>query len=382
MRVKHLDELYTWKQIRKLKIIHSFNKHNAFVPIAIYAPGGGRESHYGGSDDYYEWYGKQTTYYAKRLWETARKMLSNIETKALAFDIVDASECFNTIRFKDPDRVRKYCAEFKCLMQSLARSGDVRCAIGRAPVRSHPWDRLKRLQEVIIPDDAEYKPHICHTSKFDNSISVYLESSSLEWSAVEKYFVELTEDELAFLNGEEIINKSPTPLDKELIEACDNLDVAKVESFLDAGANPNATTGGRDAEGIIKRLFSSVGDYEKHDTADKYNTAIKAACEIVDLLILHGCDIDFCPYCECTPLYSATYHNTELIKLMIEKGADPNVVSWIALNEIPGTPLDSVADDIDVYGSDPDLLERFSIIESSGGKFFSDLVPDFYKSDE
>lgn len=63
MRVKHLDELYTWKQIRRLQIIHGFNQHQGFVPLAVCAPGGGRESHFGGSDDYYEWYGKQSPYY-------------------------------------------------------------------------------------------------------------------------------------------------------------------------------------------------------------------------------------------------------------------------------------------------------------------------------
>ena len=159
---------------------------------------------------------------------------------------------------------------------------------------------------------------------------------------------------------------------KELIEACEKLDPAKVESALDAGANPNATSGGRYAEGLIPRLFDAISDSDKRDAA------IKNAHEIVDLLISHGCDIDFCPYCECTPLYSATYHNTELIKFMIEKGADPNAVSWIALDEIPSTPLDSIADDINAYGSDPDLQESFGIIEEAGGKYFSELVPNFY----
>lgn len=372
MRVKHLDELYTWKQIRKLQIIHRFNRHNGFVPLAIYAPDGGCESHYGGSDDHYGWYGKQSPYYAKRLWESARKMLADTEAEVLAFDIVDASECFNTIRFKNPDRVRQYCTEFKRLMQKLAVDGNVKCAIGRATARRHPWDTSKRLEEVIISDDAEYKPNVSHDPKFDNTIPDYHETPPLGWSAVEKFFVELTEDELAFLNGEEVMNKSPSLLDKELIEACSKLDVAKVESVLNAGANPNATSGGRYAEGLIGMLFDAVGDSEKCDAA------INAACKIVDLLISHGCDIDFCPYCECTPLYSATYHNTELIKFMIDKGANPNIVSWIALDEIPSTPLDSVADDINAYGQDPDLQDRFDIIEKAGGKYFSELVPNFY----
>lgn len=306
--------------------------------------------------------------------------VADIEADALAFDIVEASECFNTIRFKDPDKARKYCAEFKHLMRSLADTGEVKCALGHVPARPHPWDTSKRLEEVIIPDDAKYEPNISHSSKLANTISDYQETPAPCWDAIEKYFIELTEDELAFLHGGEIVNKTPSPLDKELIEACDKIDPAKVESALNAGANPNATTGGRFAEGLMPTLFDAIDD------SDKCDGTMQNVYKIVDLLISHGCDIDFCPYCECTPLYSATYHNSELIKFMIEKGANPNAVSWIALGEIPATPLDSIADDINVYGSDPDfeesLQKSWDIIKAAGGKFFSELGTSYYSDDE
>lgn len=372
MKVKHLDELYTWRQIRKLQLIHRFNQHNGFLPIAIYAPNGGRESHYGGSGEYYGWYGKQSSYYARMLWETARKSLIDEEPEALAFDIVEASECFNTIRFKAPDRARDYCAEFKRIVRSLADNGEVKCAIGRAPARPHPWDSTKRLEEVIISDDAEYKPFVSHDPKFDNTIPEYRESAPLKWEAVEKYFVELTEEELAFLNGDDVLNKSPNTLDKDLIEACKKLDTAGVEAALKAGANPNSTTGGRYAEGLIPLVITTINDFEKYDSI------INNVHEIVDLLIRYGGDIDFCPYRECTPLYSATYHDARLIKFILEKGANPNSISWIGIGEIPSTPLGSIVDDINVYGENQDLNESFRLIEDAGGKFFSEIVPDFY----
>jgi hypothetical protein len=92
MKVKHLDELYTWRQIRKLQRIYKFNRHNGFLPIAIYSSSG-EESYYSSRGDCYEWLGKQTPYYARMLWETARKRLLEFEGDALAFDIVEASEC-------------------------------------------------------------------------------------------------------------------------------------------------------------------------------------------------------------------------------------------------------------------------------------------------
>jgi hypothetical protein len=364
--------LYTWKQIRKLQLIYRFNQHNDFVPIAIYAPSGGCESHYGGSNDYYGWYGKQSPYYARMLWESARKRLANEESEALAFDIVEASECFNTIRFRKPDKVREYCAEFRRIMRSLAENGEVKCAIGRAPARPHPWDSLKRLEEVIISDNAEYKPNVSHDPKFDNTIPEYRETAPLEWGTVEKYFVELTEDELTFLHGDDVLNKSPNPLDYDLIEACKKLDTAGVEAALKAGANPNSTTGGRYAEGLISLVMTSINDF------DMYEATINNVYEIVDLLITYGVDIDFCPYCEGTPLYCATYHDARLIKFILEKGANPNTISWIGLNEIPATPLDSIADDINAYGKSEDLNESFRLIDDAGGKYFSEIVPDFY----
>ena len=376
MRVKHLDELYTWKQIRKLQIIHRFNRYNGFVPLAIYAPDGGCESHYGGSDDHYGWYGKQSPYYAMRLWESARKMLADTEAEALAFDIVDASECFNTIRFKNPDLVRKYCTEFKRLMQKLAGDGDIKCAIGRAPARHHPWDTSKRLEEVIIPDDAEYKPNVSHDPKFDNTIPDYRETPPLGWNAVEKFFVELTEDELAFLNGEKFINKPPTALDMELHESCEKLDICRVEELLEVGANPNSTSGAPCYDTHISSVFESSYDLPASDDR------AKDVFRIIDLLIARGCDVDFGAYDSCVPMYDAIHSKQEWLKFLIEKGADPNAVSWIGLDDSPVTPLDHAADDIGAYGESPDLNEKFDLIEKSGGKYFSELVPNFYAYEE
>ena len=375
MKVKHLDELYTWRQIRKLQLIHSFNQHNGFVPVAIYAPDGGCESHYGGSDDYYGWYGKQSPYYARMLWESARRKLADAEAEALAFDIVEASECFNTIRFKAPDRARDYCAEFRRLMRSLADKGEVKCAIGRAPARPHPWDTLKRLEEVIIPDDAIYQPNVSHDPKFDNTIPEYSETAPLGWDVVERFFTELSEDELAFLNGEKFINKPPTQLDMDLHEACEKLDLAKVESLLDAGANPNSTSGDPCYDTLLAEVFQ--GTYDLRSSGLKTDNARG----ILDALVSHGCDLDFSPYESAAPMYEAVHFSPEFLEYLIEKGANPNTVSWIGIYDLPTTPLDHVADDIGAHGESPDLNARFDLINKAGGKYFSEIVPDFYEDD-
>lgn len=44
--------------------------------------------------------------------------------------------------------------------------------------------------------------------------------------------------------------------------------------------------------------------------------------------------------------------------------------------------LDSVVDDINAYGSDLDLQESFCLYRKAGGKYFSELVPNFYAYEE
>ncbi len=371
MRVEHLDELYTWKQIRKLQRVHDFNPHNGFVPIALYAPGEGQTSNY---SDHCEWYGKRTAYCAKRLWEFVRKELAEAERDAMSFDIVEASECFNTVKFKDKTKVQNYLRSFKDLLRRYADSGKLKSAIGRAPARPYPWEPSKRYEEVIIDDDAEYRPGWSHSPQHDKSILDYAEFDFPGWNAVEKYFIELTEDELAFLNGEAIINKKPSSLDLELVKACGELDAKKVVALLKSGANENANSGGKFPDMLISRVLEAAYDL------NKTNPDFELASKIIDILLYHGCDIDYCPYGGGAPLYESTYYDTPCIQFLLEKGANPNSICWICVDKFPQTPLDSIEDDINAYGEEPDLTERFNIIEKAGGKFFSELVPDFYET--
>ena len=374
MRVKHLDDLYSWEQIRKLQLVYDFNPHNGFVPIVLYSPGGAYTSHFGGKDDYYEWYGKRAPYCAKLLWERVRKELSEFEPEALACDVVEASECFNTIRFRDQAKARSYRDEFLRLLEVYANDGELKSAVGRAPARPYPWDVSKRYEEVIIPDEAQFKPFQSHNPKFDDSIPDYAESDAPGWDVIKGCFVDLTENELAYLNGEKILNREPTALDREMIEACHALDVSKVARLLDAGANANATSGDVCPDNPLTVTLEALYDHE--DEA----TRMQSAFRIAELLLSHGGDIDFSPHLGATPLYQSVHLDASVARFLLEKGADPNTVSWIAIGEIPATPFDHVVDDIAANGEEPDLMAIRELLDSHGGKYFSELVPDFYKT--
>ena len=367
MRVKHLDELYSWKQIRKLDVIHEFNPNQDFIPIAIYAPRAGCTSHYGGGDEYYEWYGRRKAHYAKQLWEMARIQLATQEKKALAFEIVEASECFNTLRFKYPTLKQSYCTTFKQCLESLANEGRIKSALGRLPIRPYPWSKTKRYEEIVIADDAEYNPYRSHRPEHDPTIAPYTECEAPSWDDVKHYFIELTEDDLAFLHGDTIINKKPTELDQTLFDACTTFDVKRVKALLKQGANPNAI---KNNDSLLAQTIDEL--------AFSHSKNIKKFEVILDLLLAYGCDINLGAYCSFAPLYQNPHLGPALTKLLLQKGANPNVVSWIAIGEVLVTPLDHTLDDINAYGEDPELLEVYDIIHNAGGKFFDELVPDFY----
>ena len=369
MKVKHLDDLYAWEQIRKLRDIDGFNPNNGFVPVAVCAPGGGRTFHYGGKDDWYGWYGKKTPFCAKRLWEEVRKELSRFERDALAYDVVEASECFNTIRFRDQTKARTYRDEFMRLLEQYANDGRMKSAVGRQPARPYPWDVAKRYEEVVIRDDDEYMPY----TSYNQDIPPYSESAFPGWDAVKPFFVDLTEAELAFLAGGEIMNRKPVGMDAELVSACHRLDLPTVVRLLDSGANPNATSGGAYADNILDDTFMAVFDHEDRD--EKLQVAFK----IAEALLSHGCDIDFSPYEGHAPLCESIHYDVAITKFLLEHGADPNAICWIGIDDEPDTALDHLRDDISVYGKEPELMEMFEMLESRGGKYFSELVPDFFK---
>lgn len=363
MRVKYLQELYTWKQIRKLELIHRFDVVNGTVPIRIYVPHGAGEAHHLYQEGY-QWKGTQRAYYAKRLWEAVRKQLMALEPEALAFDIVEASECFNTIRFRNQEKACHYCDEFKRLLQQTAASKILKSAIGKAPVRPHPYDSSQTYQEIIY-QDLDHK-----------EILPYSECEPPDWDEIKDCFVELTESELAYLMGEDVINKPMTDLDKELDHACGALDFKRAEALLQAGANPNCGSrfGGTLLSTVILDWPSWSSEIIEKSPDDIY--------AMVDLLLKYGADINFCPFCGTCALYDAVHTTREITAFLLTRGADPNQVSWIAPGERFRTAFEHASDDACAYRGEEGCEEYeaiYDLLKAHGGKYFEELVPDFYE---
>lgn len=362
MRVKHIDDLYTWEQINKLTCIFRFNHHNGYVPIAVYALHEGCTAHYSGKPDHYGWYGRRKAYYAKRVWEQTRMLLRHMESSATAYEIVQASECFNTIRFSNKAKNAEYTKLFWETLESVANSGTIKVFVGRLPKRPYPWDPSESYEEIVIDDNDDYKPHQSHPE-----ITECRECDGLLWEDVKHYFVQLTEDELALLHGEQILNRQPTEIDKELLAACEKVDVEGIKVALSRGANPNAFSIGPWSEAAMPLMISSYSHMEE----DKNEPAL---FESIKLLLDAGYDINLSPCDNATALYESTLSDPSIVKFLLENGADPNTICWIdAQDYSTSTVLDSLSDDIACHGKLPELVEMFKMVEDAGGKFLYEL---------
>jgi len=251
-------------------------------------------------------------------------------------------------------------------VREFANSGRFKAVVGKLPVKDALWESGKQLQEFVIFDDGEYKPY---TSR--QPIPQFRTVGSLAWDMVQKYFVELSEPELAFLNGEDFINREPSEFDRRLFEACDKLDVAAIKEALAAGANPNAFSERKWGSVVGDRLYAAL-EYPVTDVLFNW------VCKAVKILVDSGYDLDLSPYGEGTPLWTAGHTSARCVKFLLDMGANPNAVCWISSTDGDmGTALDHVSWDIAAYGPEPDLIEMQQILDARGGKYFSELVPDF-----
>jgi len=101
------------------------------------------------------------------------------------------------------------------------------------------------------------------------------------------------------------------PAPKELIAALENHDIDRAKALLEQGADPNA----RDSDGRLTALMCAANENYP---------------ELAELLLDHGADIDLRdPGCGFTALMyavmSAKWLGTDVVRLLIERGADLDV---------------------------------------------------------
>lgn len=172
---------------------------------------------------------------------------------------------------------------------------------------------------------------------------------SYRWDDIKSFFCELSLNQLRLCNCEQL--HIPTKWDKVLLMACRDWDIDTIKYAIAKGANINCLDkSGDSALTYAVRFFRSQGINwdnpltKEQEISKDLENHIKCK-EIINLLLEFGADIDLYGIDGLTPLVAAYYeHSPEIIKFLLEKGADPNVNCYLMEEDlnIKCTILDNI----------------------------------------
>jgi len=124
------------------------------------------------------------------------------------------------------------------------------------------------------------------------------------------HLVRLDERMLSLLNAEEGRLRLTT-MDRELLDAAEDLDLERMQVAVREGANVNALENG---ESALARV--AMAGYDQQPNPRKI--------DLVDWLLQHGADINLFGYEGLAPLTTAVLqHDPDLVRHLLRHGADP-----------------------------------------------------------
>ena len=158
---------------------------------------------------------------------------------------------------------------------------------------------------------------------------------SYPWDEIKDFFVELSPQQLAF-NAGDLMNNKGSELDQQFIQACSEHDLPLMKKLFAQGANIHAVDnlGNMAGTSLIADFYSEFYFSEKQlqpdEEAELLNKIFQQKIPIFVWLLEQGYDFNICPYDGCTPLYDSVHQpNIDLMKFLLENGADPNIKSWV-----------------------------------------------------
>lgn len=335
----------------------------------------------------------QTTlklYYAIQVWNKA-VLISQDSSNGLAdhwgLHWEEGNGAFNEIVYNDSNKAissQQLMRQFWNLLEHIADSGDISVVegftIGNLGIGSNG---TKIKCDLVI--DAETASSI----KVDNVFTYPYNKKpiSYRWQDIKDMFCELSLDQLRLTMPEKLHRH--TKQDDILLKACFDWDIDQINLALQNGANVNCLNeSGESPLQLAVEYFRDFGKSMNTQFSDEENLAIesrneKKCKEVVELLINNGADVNLFGYDGLTPLVCAYYSRSpEMIRFLLEKGADPNVNCfledieyWPRLKNVKSTILDCIDNLMfEDYNEKEQEIER--LIRAAGGRqFVWDFAP-------
>ena len=156
---------------------------------------------------------------------------------------------------------------------------------------------------------------------------------TFNWSEIKNFFIQLSLKQLSLVDEERLHKHSR--IDEILYTACDNLDFEAVKTAIRMGADVNSLD--KRGESALSHAVEYFNDHgkimdrkysEEEELAIEKENYIKCV-QIIDYLLDLGADIDLFGVDGMQPVTHAYYtHSVEMVKHLLEKGADPNYNSY------------------------------------------------------
>ena len=275
-------------------------------------------------------------FYALQVWN---RMIYDID-KELLYRLMphweDRDDSFRRL-VNDKDFKKDDVGELWKMLERIANSGDIQVCEGTWMDYSTPANfRLEYVEDYIgsftayfVVDDetaAEVEVEAKERTMGDYDRS----PRSFCWQDIASFFREVSLAERELLHAS-LLHRRMTDLDRELMKACDMLDVKLVEDLVRKGANVNALDeGGMSALGCtlsgLHGLFRNDKDKQPMGE-DELHARTKS---IVKCLVANGADLDLFGHDGITPLAECYYmRSPEMMEFLLKEGANPNVHCFI-----------------------------------------------------
>ena len=309
--------------------------------------------------NYSEFHYTPRAYFAVKVWETARNNLLKRREFAGALDIewYPVAASFRSVRFVngDPEKfIAAMFAEMKRAADSHTEEICFGCFDVPAPSESPDYPRRYYIMPQKLMTEKRGYAMKDELTSLQNT-----PAGTFSWCDIENVFVILKPIQLAFIAGDDM--NYCKPLDKEFINACANFDLDKVKELVAKGANIHAAT--HDGDTAMGNMIVNYYGTEENDLASR-----KKFIELAQYLLSLGYNINLAGYGNSTCLDFAPHiEDMELIKFLLDNGADPNIGSDIGDGwEVLGrTVLQHVWED-EVINKDCDFTPLARLLLSYG----------------